>query len=405
MKSITLQRINFRLLNGCLLIGVLFSGCSDEEVPLSESFIKIYDNSNADLSYHPVDVAETINGFITLSATELSRSDFNGVQLLKMDEEGNFVRERELPTYVNPIGKLYLNPSDSITYFFAMDPTSLNAVLIGINPQFQVEVEQEMIGLTYPLASAVTSTGNLLLLGYDHVSLETEISELSLDGTFISGTSYSIGPGDDVREAIINHYLGENDRPLPFFCGEVSTGNYYFNGFFNYSFSLVFTDFSDAPTGVVQGQDANAGVRATMPLNGNNFAIAGFQFSDNYQLSTATLNPSGISSSEALYPGGNMAELKPYTPSQIIPYSGNKEMIIFASETNGRQILLTFYDAGTGEIVGIHRLGYLNPFTFSSMKVASDNSLLVLGTTFVAGRFERIVLSKISANEISSITN
>lgn len=404
MKNIHLQNSNFRLLIGCLFLVILFTACSNEEPSLSESFLKIYDHSNADLSYHPIDVAETVDGYIILSATELASSDFNGVKLIKTDEEGNFVRERELSGYVIPIGSMYLNPSDSNTYFFAMEPTSLNAVLIGVNPQLQVDVELTISGLNYPLASSITNAGNLLLLSYDPVALEMEISEIALDGYFVGGNSYSIGPGSDVEVEIINHYLNANDRPLPFFCGEVSSGNYYFNGFYNYSFSLVFTDFSDTPSGVIQGQSSNAGIRAAMPLNGANFAVAGFQFGDNYQLSSTGLNTSGITSSADLYPG-NMAELKPYTPSKIIPYSGNSELTIFGSETKGSQILLNFYDVSTGEISGIHRVGYLNPYSFSNVKVASDNSLLVLGTTFVAGRFERIVLSKISASEIASITN
>lgn len=385
-------------------ICILLFSCSDEEVSLTESFVKIYDDSNADVSYHPVDAVETIDGYIILSATELASTDFRGVQLIKVDEKGDFEREQELSDYVVPIGNLYLNPSDSNTYFFAMDPTSLNAVLIGVNPQLQIEVEDVISGINYPLASSITSTGNFLLLSYDNVSLETEITEISLDGSIVGGNSYSIGPGSDVEVEIVNHYLNANGRPLPFFCGEVSPGNYYFNSFYNYSFSLVFTDFSDAPSGVVQGQSSNAGIRAAMPLTGSDFAVAGFQFGDNYQLSSTTLSTSGITSSADLYPG-NMAELKPYSPSQIIPYSGTRELTIFGSETKGRQILLNFYDSSSGEIAGIHRVGYLNPFSFSSVKVTSDNSLLVLGTTFVAGRFERIVLAKISAAEISSITN
>jgi hypothetical protein len=389
-----------------LLIPLLFLGCSDEGPSLTESFFKIYDDSNADISYHPIDVVETIDGFIVLSAAQLPNTAFGGVQVMKIDEEGNFVEIQELSDYVVPIGSMYLNPADSNTYFFAMEPISLSAVLIGINPQLQVVVEEIISGISYPLASSITSTGTLLLLSYDNISLESEISEISLDGTFLGGNSYSIGPGSDVIDEITKHNSNTGERPLPFFCGEISAGNYFFNSFYNYSFSLVFTDFSDTPMGVVQGQFVNAGIRAAMPLTSTNFAVAGFQFEHNYQFSSANLNTSGISSSsDDLYPNSDMAELKPYTPSKIIRYSGTRELIVFASETKGRQILLNFYDSSSGEIVGIHRVGYLNPFTFSTLKVASDNSLLVLGTTFVAGRYERAVLIKISEAEISSITN
>lgn len=138
-----------------------------------------------------------------------------------------------------------------------------------------------------------------------------------------------------------------------------------------------------------------------MPLGSSNFAVAGYQFEDNYQLASASLSTTGISSSADLYPG-NMAELKAYTPTDIINYPNGSTYSMFAAETNARQLLLTFY-AGSGEIGGMHRIGFLNPFTLASVKPGRDNSLLVLGTTFVAGRFERITLNKIPEHEILDV--
>ncbi|MEQ8905527.1 hypothetical protein [Ekhidna sp.] len=385
-----------------MLIPLLLS-CADDEPSLSESFLKIYDDSDLDVTYRPIDVVETVDGFIVLAGTELSKSDFMGVKLMKMDKEGNFEYDSDLTDYVVPVGNMYLNETDSNSYFFVMNPTSLEAVLIGVNPQLEVQTETLIGGLNYPLSSAVLSNGNFLLQSYDPLTQETEISEVSLDGSFLGGNSYSIGPGDDVEEEIINHYLNASERPLPFFCGEVSSGNYYFNGFYNYSFSLVFTDFGDAPNGVVQGQSSNAGLRAVMPISGSDFAVAGFQFDANFQLATATLSTGGTTSSVDLFTG-NMAEIKPYTPTQIINYNNGSSYSVFASETKGRQILLNFYD-NSGAISGVHRIGHINPFTFASIKTGSDNSLLVLGTTFVAERFERIALKKISENEISAFLN
>lgn len=397
-NSAAWQRVMF------LFISMLFfNGCSDDEPALSESFLKIYDDSNIDVSYRPIDVVETIDGYIILTGTELSNTDFMGIRLLKIDEEGNYESDIEIDDYVVPIGSVYLNAADSNSYFFAMNPTSLEAVLLGVNPQLEIESETLIGGINYPLSSNLLSNGNFLLQSYDPLTQETEISEISLDGTYLGGSRYSIGPGDDVEEEIINHYLNASERPLPFFCGELSAGNYYFNGFYNYSFSLVFTDFSDTPSGVVQGQSSNAGIRAVLPIAGSDFAVAGFQFDDNYQLASSALSTGGISSSADLYPG-NMAELKPYTPTQIISYTSGSTYSVFVAETKGRQVLLNFY-TNAGEIGGMHRIGYLNPFTFSSIKVGSDNSLLVLGSTFVAGRFERITLNKISEQEIGGFVN
>ena len=130
--------------------------------------------------------------------------------------------------------------------------------------------------------------------------------------------------------------------------------------------------------------------------------MAGFQFEDNYQLSS---NPLTVGNVGELYPG-NMAEIRPYATTKIIDYtSTDGSYAVFASETNGNQIVLHFYNNSTGEIEGVHYIGFLNRFNLSSIKASSDESILVLGTTFVAGRFERIFLNKISKTEISGILN
>lgn len=386
-----------------ILCSLFITSCSEEEAPLSESFFKIYDDSNFDLSYDPIDVVETVDGFVILTGTEISNSDFDGIQLIKLDQEGNFVEESEIDEYVAAAGEIYLNPSDSNIYFFALEPVTPEAVLLSVDTDLNVTQTTLLSGLGYPLSSSPLNDGTLLLQSYDNLNTVTEISNIGLDGSFLGGNSYSIGPGSEVD--ILEHFLEASDRPLPFFCGEYSTGNYFFNGFYNYSFSTVFTNFSDDPNGVLQGQNANAGLRAALTLSNGDFAIAGYQYDENFQIPSITLNTGGIGSSEALYEQvGNMAEIKPYTSAKIVNYSGSAgEYTVFASETKGNQIVLHFYNSTSGTIDGIQFVGFLNPFTFSSIKVTSDEALLILGTTFVAGRFERIVLNKISKVEIRDL--
>ncbi len=390
------------------LIGILafFSiavmSCSEEEPSLTDSFFKIYDDSNFDLNYDPIDVIAINDGYIVLTGTEQNDSDFDGVQLIRIDEEGNFVRSEEnaFNAYEAPIGDMYFNSTDSSIYFFVKNNATTDAVLIETNPSLALENATLLGGLNYPLSASSTSTGSLLLQSYDPVNLQTEISEISLTGGFLGGNQYSIGPGDDVQEDIINHFLEANVNPFPFFCGEASPGNYYFNGFYNFSFSLVFTDFAANPTSVVSGQGTNAGVRAVMPLNGGSFAVAGFQFDDNYQLASNPLTAGNVGD---LYPG-NMAEIRPYTNSRIFNYTtSGTSYSVFASETKGNQIVLHFYNQSSGEIDGVHYIGFLNRFNLASVKITDDESILVLGTTFVAGRFERIFLNKISKTEIGGI--
>ncbi len=384
----------------------LFFSCEEEDIPtLSESFFKIYDHANYDLAFNPIDVAQTVDGYLILTGTELDKTDFNGVRIIKVDTTGEYVDQLTLQNYVIPVGEMFLNEADSNCYFFAANPITLQAVLLGVTPQLELAVERPINGLNYPLASNITFSGNLLLLSYDPVNLNTQISEIGTDGSLLATSSYSIGPGDDVLEEIIDHYLNASERPLPFFCGEHAFGSYYFNGYYNYNLSLVFTNLSGGATGVVQGQGSEAGFRSVFArVDDGTFAVSGYQFSDNYQLSEVSLSTGGLSSIADIYTG-DMAELRPYTPSKIVSYEQGIEYIVFAAESESRQIVLNFYEASSGQVAGTYRIGYANPYTFASLKVGSDNSLIVLGTTFVAGRFERIVLNKISSSEIAGILN
>ncbi len=383
------------------LFSVLVIGCSEDLPGPKESFFRIYDDANATLDYRPIDVVETTEGFIVLAGTVLDDTDFSGVQLIQLNKRGEFLQEASFEDLVAPVGKMHL--IDSVAYFFAMDPTSLQPFLLGVSPNLNFETQVSIPSLNYPLASGVTSGGQLLLESYDSEGLRIELSLIDLEGNVQETGSYDIGPGTDVELEIIDHYLDRNERRLPFFCGEVGSGTYYFNGFYNYNFSLVFSNLGDTPAGVVQGQTSNAGIRAVLPLSGSNFAVAGFQFDENFQLADAAINTGGISSSVNLYPG-DMAELKSYTPTEIVSYSdGSRSYTVFAAETESRQINLYFYESGSGEIAGIYRVGYLYPYTLASVKVTQDNSILVLGTTFVADRFERAALTKISTQEIRGV--
>lgn len=392
------MKVSITLLVACLLL----SSCSEEAPSPAESFFKIYDDSNFDLNYDPIDVVEVIDGYIILAGTEQDNSNFEGIQLLRVDEEGLFKDSEEtaFTDYESPVGDLYFDSADSSMYFFAKIKGFRDASLISINPSLEVQDISAPLGIGYPLAAAATSSSGLIIQSYDPVNLQTEISEVTLAGVPSGAARYSIGPGEDVEEDVIDHFLETNVNPFPFFCGEVSPGNYYFNGFYNYSFSLVFTDLSDSPTRVVSGQGIDAGVRGIMPLAGGNFAVAGFQFDDNYQLGS---NPLTAGNAGDLYPG-NLVEIRPYTTSKILNYSGAGESYtVFASETKGNQIVLHFYNAATGEIDGVHYIGFLNRFNLATVKVTADESIIVLGTTFIAGRFERIFLNKISPREISRI--
>ncbi len=383
-----------------LFLAVSLLACNkDDEVP-NTSFARIYDHSNYNLDFRPLDIEEITDGYMILSTTTLDRSQFPGIQLQRIASDGdyeagfNFSADLVAPTPdLMRIGDTF--------YFFAMDPVSLRVNLVSFNAGFgNLTTIIPNAPLYYPLASSLASDGQFLLLSYHPEDRVSVLSKIAVDGTVTSLVAYSIGPGSDVEEAIVDHYLQPEEKALPFFCGEASSSLYYFNGFFNYSLSLVFSNFAADPAGVVQGQFTDAGVRNILPIGGSTFALSGYQFEDNFLYPSVSLNTTGVSSTSDLYTS-NAAEWRPYTPVAMANYSlDGVNYIVYAAETKSRQIALYFYVAATGNFAGLFHVGYANPFTLSSVVVDSENHLLILGTSYVAGRFRRVFLEKIQEEKI-----
>lgn len=376
--------------------------CQEEAFDPESSFTRIYDGSQGSLEYDPIDVVETSTGYLILAGESREGSDFMGVKLIRTDLTGAFLYETSLQDYVGPTGDLFL--IDSTAYFFAMEPTSLNAVLISTSGPGVVN-PIPLAGLSFPLAASITSTGELLLLSYNPTSQESILSRIGTDGGVVQSNGYSIGPGSDIEANIYNHYTNPDRYKLPFFCGEWASDQYYFNGVYNYGLSLVFTgSLQDTPAGVVQGQGFNGGLTKVLPLQGSEFALFGFQFNDSFVSPTRTLNTGGITSSIDLmettiseFRSGSAADIIRWQEDDVTSYT------IIAAETEGRQIALYFYESATGALRGIHKVGYINPYTLASIRLDAENNLLVLGTTYVSGRFERVFLSKIPNKELLSM--
>ncbi|WP_258103784.1 hypothetical protein [Marinoscillum sp. MHG1-6] len=386
-----------------LLAAYGFWSCGDESFDATDSFTKIYDHSSAEVAYHPIDMVKTEEGFLILAATQLDESDFSGVQVIQLDEKGDFVAEQTADVeYVAPVGGFM--QVDTGYFFFAMHEPTLSTVLISVTPTLSgFNIATAVAGPSYPLAGSVNDADELLVLTYNPEALQTVISRVSADGTFLQGIGYTIGAGSDVEAQIISHFVDNERSGLPFFCGELAgTGQVYFNGFYNYTLSLVFSSFGDAPDGVLQGQATDGGVSAAMPVIGSNFSLVGFQFNDNFVTPAATLDPNGINSSIDLAQG-TISELKSRSKADIVLWeNGGNQYVVVAAETQNRQVVLYIYDYASGQMVGIERIGYQNAFTLSSIKVDDENALLVLGSTYVSGRFERAFLKKLSADQLKS---
>lgn len=400
-----LQTIIQHYTSGCslLLIIALASGsCSNEADPIADksNFTRIYDNDKFNTSYFPIDMRQTPDGgYLILGGRRIEDSNFSGVYLTKVDELGAFVSEQEVDEVnVNPIGPLMeLNGK---YYFFCMTAVGLQTQLIEMDAS-GVIAQTIDVGGSYPAAAALDNS-NFVLLSYDNLSKQSVVSLVTPAGSISKSKGFSIGAGDAVEEPIINHFI-RTGRQLPFQVGKTSSGQYYFNGFYNYTFSMVVTDLAgDDPIGVVQGQQEDGGFSQIQQIDGGKFAASRFNFGDNYFLPNVSIAVSGTSSVADL--GGNkLPELTSNAPVMILKASFNgKNNLIYASNTRSKQIALFIYDQTNGDFLGSRYLGFSNPFEIANLITTSDGGIAVCGTTYVAGRFPRICLFKIGKDEFSS---
>ncbi|MEQ8425138.1 MAG: hypothetical protein RIA63_10545 [Cyclobacteriaceae bacterium] len=384
---------------------LLFSiamACANDSDPEADkaNFTRIYDSNKYNTSYNPIDMKQTADGgYLFLASRRLDESNFHGIYLMKVDEFGAFISEQLVDEqYVNPVGELlFLNDK---YYFFCMTSVSLQTQLVEVDSQGEI-IQVFGVGGSYPTAAALDGS-NFILLGYDNGSKESIVSIVSASGNVLQATGFSVGAGDAVEEPIINHFL-RTGKQFPFQVGKTAGGQYFFNGFYNYTFSLVFTDLGSGGLGVVQGQQDDGGISKLVQLNGSTYATARFNFGDNYFLPNVSLTTSEISSSSDLG-GFSLPELIDNAPVKILVSSiKDQDVIIYASNTKSGQIGIYVYELGSGEFLGSRYLGFSNPYEVNSLINTEDEGLAIGATTYVTGRFPRITLFKLSPEELGKI--
>ncbi|HTF17335.1 MAG TPA: hypothetical protein VK658_04640 [Chryseolinea sp.] len=379
------------------------TSCSEEENPQfdKDTFTKIYDNNKFNSSNFAIDMRQTPDGGFLILGGRIIPDDsiYTGIYLMKVDEFGNFVREIEVDgTSVNPVASLATFQTKY--YFVCTDRSSLQAQVASVDANLEaVTITPVQGGLSYPAAASFIDN-NFVVVGYNNVDRLTTMSIVSPEGGVLAYKGFMIEPGDAVEQPIMDHFV-RTGRKFPFAVGKAPNGMYYFNGFYNYTFSLVFTDMvADDPNGVVQGSLNDGGFSAITPISGNKFAAARFNFGDNYLMPNREIPTSGISSSSKLG-GYSLPEMVANAKVRIVRATvDQKNILIYGTDTKSKQIGLLYYNESTGEFINSRYLGFSNPFEIVSMTQTEDEGLAVCGMTQVAGRFGRITVFKISKEQL-----
>ncbi len=384
--------IYFMLISG---FSVFLSACKKDSKP-EDSFIKIYDDQNGNKHFYPLSMVASGEGYLVLSAYDGWR-----IHLMKIDKEGEFEWNYELPAnYVNAVPNLIQRNGQN--YLVCMDAVGLFAYVLKIDESnHSISEVSNFPNVLYP-TYAYNSGQDVYIQNYDRLSYETGIHRLTSDLTGIS-QSGSVNIFTDVEERIVNHVSYTGNR-IPFFVSSTPDQNYIvMNGFYNYSFSLIFLNPDLSFAGVYNGAGFNGGLAALSPSGGSQFSLARFSYDNLYYNASASLTPTTIDIAESI-PAQGQSELDAKKPVLIKDVSINgSQYKTFLSSTRSNQILLSLYSGGS--LVGKKYLGKNNPYTVCDFIQTEDKGLNILIQAKIMGSFDRIGLIKLSKEQVEAIVD
>lgn len=415
MQSSNQPQFSFFILLLTFCLGLLgFSSCDlkdNKDVNLADRFFKIYDFDRFETEIIPIDIKQTVDGgYLILGGRRTDKSDYYKVYLLKADKEGNFVSSDSLAAdFINPIGELMQVGTDY--YFFCMNiNTQARLMRVGGGDTLRA-AQVAQLSETLPLAAGLDGSGNsFILLSYNQFQAQTFVSRINSAGVSVSNQGFDIGAGNDrdrVRELIVDHLIRTGKR-IPFFCGALPGGLAYANGYYNFTLSLLFVNFSGGgmgggPAGLLEGFQLDRGLSSLTPITGNNFAASLFAPNQNFLQPRATISTSGVANSDDL-PTNSFPELTNNAKILVKRLTvGSKNVIVYAGDTKGQQIVLLFYDESTGALLSRKYLGFQNPYEVAGLTATQDGGMAIAGTTSVAGRFSRICIFKLSADDVKAL--
>lgn len=393
---------NFKLLIIFAATVFVLSGCDlfTNDIKPDEEFTKIIGNEDFSSVFYAEDIAETSDkGFLILGAlhNETNPYVWQTPYLVKLDETGAVEWESPVASpYVNSVGNLLQSGNDLV--FFAMHETTLETHLLRIN---QTDGSTELVGsfenITYPVAASQNNDGSYLIQGYDNLARQTVMGNVSADFALAWSQTYFVN--EDAEEILINH-VSKSGKQYPFFTGETD-GYYFYNGLYNYTFSLVFIDKSSGTfQGVMNGYRYSGAVSSAKQIEGNNFAFSVFTEGENYIFPAGVIDPTSVGSIEGLSEEP-VPELKYDAEFAVEEMTINgSESIVFASTTKNNEIKLYFFDSASGELNTYKKIAEKNPMEVQAIMQASDGAIVLLARTFVNGQFSRLYIAKIAEENI-----
>lgn len=390
-------------LNMMLLFGLMIScDIKKSDVEPSEEFAKIYDHPDMNLEFYPVDLAQTDDGgFLILSLyTDTTLSTFPLIYLLKTDNAG--VKQWEYwvdKAYSSAVPALI--PSGSDFYFVCMDAVNQETRVMQVNTLAGEVAEFMPLLLQYPLYTMQDVEGNIMILNFDRQRRTSILTQYS--AAFAEQWSLEFGIIDDVKSQIENH-LARTGKQYPFFIGEVGSparSHYFVNCFYNYTMTMLFAHATEGNhTGTLYTYQDDAAISAAISIEDDRFALSRYYMGDNFVNPSVNLDPASIQSVTD-FTDFPLPELSPDAQVRCIRATLNEQdVVVYASQTKSNQLALYFYGAADGTLQSVKFLNEKYPVTLAGLEITEEGGLALLAQTYVIGRFPRISLIKLSAEDL-----
>lgn len=369
----------------------------------SESFTMVYDHPDMDLSFYPVDMVQTSDGgFLVLSVyTDTALSTFPLIRLMKTNKSGTLVREELVnEAYCSAVPSLVRN--GHVWQFVCMDAVNQNVKLMEVSEDLSGIAEVSELSGKYPLYLYADSNHDFVVLSFDRIARTSVLTKYTDAGTQLWQVSYNII--EDYKNLVETH-LKKGNRQFPFFITQAGSPNlthYLVNCFYNYTMTLLFAgQTSGNRTGQLNTYQDDAAISSIAFLDNSRFTVSRYYMGANYVFPSVELDMNNTQGADT-FEDIELPELTAdaAVKSMITTING-KDVVVLASQTKSNRLALYFFDKAEGTLLTTRYLASTNPVKIAGMITTSDNGLALLAQTFVAGRFPRTAIFKVSPEDIS----
>jgi hypothetical protein len=163
---------------------------------------------------------------------------------------------------------------------------------------------------------------------------------------------------------------------------------------------LFISGNSGTETGRLYSYQEGTAISSALHLAADTFTLSRYHSGDNYVFPLAAIDRNELQNTQD-FQDILMSQLKADSRMDVIKYNlEENKYILYAATSKSNQIVLIFFDAETGEQTKTHYLGYGNPVEVVSLIQTWDDGLAVLGKTWINGQYQRIILYKVSRDQV-----